>query len=202
MSKFIRKRVGLNEFKDISPHLKESKMLDFGCGIGRHLIYSEEMGIDSYGIDLSENAIQTAKKWALKKGIKNIENKIIQGEGNSLPWSNDFFDFAISHGVLDSMSDKIAQSSCLELARVLKKGGLFYCDLISGDDSKHSPDYHEEEIVQENHENGTIQNYYNFEKINALFNPKFKMIECHLIRRENKITQAYGSRYHVVLQRL
>ena len=50
-SKYIYKQVGLDLFK--KKHLaKDPKLLVFGCGIGRHLIYSYKLGINTYGIDL------------------------------------------------------------------------------------------------------------------------------------------------------
>ena len=36
-------------------------LLDFGCGIGRHLQMAIEMGMDAYGVDISEEAITYAK---------------------------------------------------------------------------------------------------------------------------------------------
>lgn len=200
ISKFVRKRIGLNEFQDVKPDAKGCRILDFGCGIGRHVMYCDEMGIESYGVDLSETAISIAKQWARQNGIERVDSKIVQGEASTLPWESGFFDFAISHGVLDSMSFANARQSCAELHRVLKRGGLFYCDLVSGDDSNHSREYCGEEIVKTGHESGTIQNYYNAQKINELIGGLFKIVECNLVRRENIHTGVYTSRYHAVLE--
>ena len=40
------------------------KMLDLGCGIGRHVIYGNENNIDTYGFDLSQEAINYAQEFA------------------------------------------------------------------------------------------------------------------------------------------
>ena len=42
--------------------LKGSKLLDVGCGKGRHATYFNKKGMDVVGIDLSLNSINTAKK--------------------------------------------------------------------------------------------------------------------------------------------
>jgi SAM-dependent methyltransferase len=67
-SKYIRKRVGLNEFVDVHNYSDNPKVLDLGCGIGRHIIYGLDMKLDMYGIDLSEVAIdQFCKKMGKAK---------------------------------------------------------------------------------------------------------------------------------------
>lgn len=46
---------------------KERKVLDLGCGTGRHIVYFAKRGFDVYGIDISPQAIKLTKSW-LKKG--------------------------------------------------------------------------------------------------------------------------------------
>lgn len=41
---------------------ERAKVLDLGCGKGRHAIYLNQLGFDVTGIDLSENSIATANK--------------------------------------------------------------------------------------------------------------------------------------------
>lgn len=199
VSRFIRKRTGLNEFTDVISNAVNSRILDIGCGIGRHVIFCHEMGLKAYGIDISAEAIDVALKWA-KKNIDDPEKKIINGDIQKMPWANSFFDFVVSHGVLDSMSFNFAQEACRETARILKPHGLFYCDLISGDDSEHAREYSGEETITALHENGTVQSYFNYTKINKLINGYFKIIEAKIIRQENVLTGNFFSRYHLVLK--
>lgn len=202
ISKFIRKRVGLSEFQDTVSGSSEGRVLDLGCGIGRHVIYCHEMGLEAHGIDLSDKAIQVAVQWAGKKGLINPESKICQGDIRHMPWGNGYFRYAVSHGVLDSMPFDIARTACAELARVMLVGGLFYCDVISGDDSQHAREFSGEEIVTTTHEQGTIQFYFNFAKIQSMIDGVFEIEECNLIRRENVTRGGYTARYHLVLRRL
>lgn len=200
VSKYIRKRVGLNELLEICS-TKTPKLLDLGCGIGRHIIYASKMGIEAYGIDLSEFAIQKAIEWAEAEGVPKPKERIKQGDIRNLPWADGYFDFVVSHGVLDSMNFEIAKGAIKEVARVLKESGLFYCDLISGDDSFHAREYAGEEFVETQHEQGTVQSYFNFSKIKHLIKGYFEIEECVLIKRENVVSGGYGSRYHLVLRR-
>lgn len=202
VSKFICKRIGLNEFCDVAPASIQGRVLDLGCGIGRHVIYCHDMGLDAYGIDLSSKAVQVAVEWAAQKGLNDPGRKVREGDIRKLPWDDGYFNYAISHGVLDSMPFEIARAACLELARKMVKGGLFYCDLISGDDSKHSREYSGEEVVATNHEQGTVQLYFNLPKIHAMIDGAFEIVECVLIRREEVLRGGYASRYHLTLRKV
>jgi ubiquinone/menaquinone biosynthesis C-methylase UbiE len=201
MSRFVRKRIGLNTFLDMSLLESDSKFLDLGCGIGRHVIYCYEMGLEAYGIDLSETAISVARDWGSKQGIPLVEKILVQGDICALPFSDQFFRYAISHAVLDSMPFEMARVAVAELARVMQPGGIFYCDLIAGDDSGHSMEFAGEEIIETLHENSTIQSYFDVNKIEYLFKDQFKIQDLHIVRRENLLSGSYTSRYHVVVER-
>lgn len=202
VSKFICKRIGLEEFRETGPGSVQGRVLDLGCGIGRHVIYCHEMGLDAYGVDLSDAAIKVAGKWAEQKKLPEPEERIRQGDVRYLPWKDGYFRYAISHGVLDSMPFEIARAACIELARVMEVGGLFYCDLISGDDSRHAREFSGEEVVKTSHEQGTIQLYFNLSKTQSLLEGVFEIEECNLIRRENVLRGGYSSRYHLILRRI
>ena len=202
VSKYIRKKTGLDEFTDVCSSPENSKILDLGCGIGRHIKYCSEMGLDAYGIDLSEIAVNYGRDWLLKSGISDSCDRILQGDVQHLPWEDENFSFALSHGVLDSMSWETSRNACKDLARTMVKGGLFYCDLISGDCSSHYREYSGEEIVKTLHENNTTQLYFNMQKILDLFTGYFKIRACKLIREENVLESGFSSRYHLVLSKI
>ncbi|ADM72609.1 hypothetical protein GMA19_04855 [Paenibacillus polymyxa E681] len=200
-AKYITKRVGLQDYKTIHTHQAQPRFLDVGCGIGRHIIFSKQMGLDSYGIDLSDEAIMKARAWASSAGIDHIECKIVAGSITKMPWNDGFFQFAGSNGVFDSMNFEIAKEGIRETARVLEKEGLFYCDLISGDDSNHSREFTGEEISGTGHEQGTVQMYYNYSKILDLIGSNFAIEEITMIRNENILTGFFHSRYHLILRK-
>ena len=202
VSKYVRKRTGLNNVEDIVAGSSPRRVLDLGCGIGRHVMYYHDMRLEAYGVDLSEYAIETAKEWAAMRDAPEIVSRVQAADAQELPWSDGFFQFAVSHGVLDSMSFEIAKATTRELARVMAPEGLFYCDLISGNDSQHAREYSGEEVAEGQHETDTVQLYFNFELIKSLFGSLFEIVECNLIRREDVFKGGYTSRYHVVLRKL
>jgi SAM-dependent methyltransferase len=117
-----------------------------------------------------------------------------------MPFADGSFDFCVSHGVLDSMPFTIARDAMKETARCLKPGALFYLDLVAGDDREHYPEFSGEEVVQEAHENGTIQSYFNWGKILELAGSEWVVKEAFLIRKTSVTSPAFHSRYHIVLE--
>jgi ubiquinone/menaquinone biosynthesis C-methylase UbiE len=200
-SRHLRKQTGLREFREVSSLDGPVRLLDLGCGIGRHVVFAHQMGLEAYGIDLSEVAIRTARQWATEIGAAALEARLVQGDLRRLPWADRFFPYVVSHGVLDSMPFALAQEAMQEVARVMSVGGLFYCDLISGDDAAHAREYAGEEVVSTSHEAGTVQSYFNYSKITQLVRDRFEVLEASLIRRENVLSGHYHARYHLVLKR-
>lgn len=199
VSKYIRKKKSLEEFEKFS---NMNRCLDLGCGIGRHVIFLDDMGFEVYGIDLSYEAIKYAENWCDKLNKCKLKDRLLVGSAVSMPYKSNFFDFIVSHGVIDSMSFDIAKKTIEEVHRVIRKGGLFYFDVISGCDYEHYREYDGEEIVNSKHEYGTIQSYFNWNKINLLIENKFKIKECVLIQRESVVSKLKDSRYHIIVEKL
>lgn len=200
-SKYIHKRTGFDSLDKKHNLATKPKVLDLGCGIGRHIIFSNAMQAEAYGIDLSQSAIDIAIEWAKKENISGPEKRIVQGDITNMPFENNFFDFIISHGVLDSMSEENCQNAIIDSHRVLKDGGYFYCDLISGDDSYHNTNFCGEEVVQTEHEKDTIQLYFNNSFIEKMFSKYFEPVEKILVKRESLLIGQYTSRYHIVFRK-
>jgi ubiquinone/menaquinone biosynthesis C-methylase UbiE len=199
VSRFIRKRIGIDEFRDVTAGLPpRPTMLDLGCGIGRHLVYGAEMNFDVHGIDLSAEAVAAARR-RLGTILPDAAARVVAGSSAQLPWSDDFFDLAVCHGVLDSMQFDAALASIAEVRRVLKPGGLFYCDLISGDETGRPPDFAGEVVVEREHERGTIQSYFNRAQIERI-SKGFDVLDCVLIRRADVLKNRHKGRWHVVLR--
>lgn len=205
---FYKSGVGIttyNNYKNINNHNgggSKLKALDFGCGIGRQTLLMREFNIDSYGIDISKYAIDNAKKLSKKFGI-DIDFRVFNG--NKIPFDDNFFDFTVSYGVLDSMPFKLAKILIKEIERVSKK--YFFVTLI-GEDSvsdfkniTHNT-FSGEIEVQEEHENGTIQSFFNKDKIQELIkNTNLKIKWGEKIKNISMTSNSCHSRYYIVLEK-
>ena len=200
ISKYITKRTGLKEFNSKYDSLDKIKVLDFGCGIGRHVRTLNEFNIDGYGFDLSSEAINTAKQNFQELGLLSLVEKVIVADIVKLPYEDKYFNFMLSHGVLDSMPYSIAKDGLLELSRCLKDNGRIYFDLISEIGYDCSGSF--EKTIQENHEHNTIQTYFNEDRINDLIKDIFVIEEIILKSSLNVVNKTTVARYHVVVKKL
>ena len=100
------------------------KILDLGCGSGRHLVYLVKNGFDVYGFDIAEKGLEIAKQW-LKEN--NLSADFKAGSlYERLPYQDNFFEAiistqAINHGLIEDIRMAIK-----EIERVLKSGGLIF----------------------------------------------------------------------------
>ncbi len=198
LNRFIRKKTGINQFRDIYNPLLPLIALDFGCGIGRNVLLFEEFGIKGYGIDISSNAINTAKELA---EYFQPENRDLQGRFQSindtkLPFDDQFFDFAVCDSVLDSMNFNIAQEIVSELDRTVKK--YLFVTLIAGTGDTAAT----EVIVDSIHENGTIQSFFTEAKIEKLIqNTGWTIKWMSLIQEKQITTGVVNARYFAVFEK-
>lgn len=113
------------------PRLKDEnavRVLDLGCGIGRHVILLAENGFETYGIDSSRAGIDECTG---RLEAENLRAQVTHGEMNSLPYDDAFFDFVLCWNVIYHGMRKDMISALGEIDRVLRVGGLLYMTLIS-----------------------------------------------------------------------
>lgn len=97
------------------------RVLDLGCGTGRHLVYLAKEGFEVCGVDISPTGLEYTRRWLEAEGLKA---ELKQSDMTEIPYPDEFFDGAISihviyHGTLAQMRKALA-----ELYRTLKPGGL------------------------------------------------------------------------------
>ncbi len=100
------------------------KVLDLGCGSGRHTVYLAKRGFKVYGLDISPEGIRLAKQW-LRKEEQNARLK--RGSVyEKLPYRTNFFDAIISTQVLHHARIEDIRKTIKEMERVLKPGGFIF----------------------------------------------------------------------------
>jgi SAM-dependent methyltransferase len=194
LNRFVRKKYGNDSFKDVLELPNNPKALDLGCGIGRQTILMKEFGFDSFGVDISQVALDQAKEIAKSLG-HNLDKNFLLLEEPLLPFENNFFDIAISDSVLDSMEFSFALKYIAELNRTVKS--LVYLNLISSEGNQAT-----DVLVEGAHEHGTIQSYYNTSRINELIkDTEFEIIQLNINKIENLLNESTSARFNVVLRK-
>ena len=110
---------------------KSLKILDVGCGTGRHSIEMTKRGYSVTGIDLSESQLARARE---KAAIENLKIDFQKHDARNLPFNNEF-DAAIMlcEGGFPLMETDEMNFQILEnAAKALKKGGKFIFTTLNG----------------------------------------------------------------------
>lgn len=100
------------------------RILDLGCGTGRHLIFFLKKGFDVYGLDGSPNGLEITKNWLAEENLSS--ELICQKIEHTFPYNNRFFDAVISIQVLHHNLIKDILFTVSEIERILKLEGFIF----------------------------------------------------------------------------
>lgn len=109
-----KRQMFLNELDNVD--FKNKKVLEFGCGPGGNIEYLTSKDCELiYGVDISQNMIDMAKK-----SLSNHKNVSIQKiDGIHLPFDNNQFDIVFTSTVLQHVTDDNMLAQIIaEMARV------------------------------------------------------------------------------------
>ena len=112
------------------PKYGVKRILDLGCGNGRHLVYFGKAGYQVYGSDLSDWGLKAASRWL---GEEEISSRLALADMQVLPFANASFDAILSFRVLQYNLFADIRATFLEIERVLRPDGLLVMDLLRFD---------------------------------------------------------------------
>ena len=94
------------------------KVLEIGCGVGTDGAQFAKAGADYTGIDLTEAAIELARK---RFALSDLNGEFRVSDAENLDFDDESFDLVYSHGVLHHTPD--IRAAVREIHRVLKPRG-------------------------------------------------------------------------------
>ena len=97
-ARYLKRRIGIENWEI---KRKVGRVLDAGCGVGRHVLFFQEQGLKAHGIDISDEAVKVGNVWLKSKGLKPT---LKTASVTELPFRNDYVDVVISHETLDHIS--------------------------------------------------------------------------------------------------
>jgi len=125
-------------YTDITPPVEEhvkifkkrkyAKILDLGCGTGRHSIFLAQKGFRVYASDISKTGVAITKKKAKSLNL-NMKFKVF--DMKKIPYPANYFDaviciFTLGHGLLKDNKKTID-----EIYRILKQRGMLVTEFMS-----------------------------------------------------------------------
>lgn len=98
-------------------NLDNIKVLDIGSGVGLtdRFLTSEIKGL--YGVDISEGAVENAKK-------RNSNVNYTAYDGRKLPFEDNYFDLTFAINVMHHVEPSMWENFVNEMRRVIKPGGI------------------------------------------------------------------------------
>lgn len=183
-----------------------SHILDLGCGRGRHAINLARKGYQVTGIDLSIQAIQTAKKKVNQLNLQNVDF-LVRDMRNPLPQT---FDAVVNlfttfgYFLYNEENARVLDS----VVQMLKPGGIFVLDYLNARkvrtsfDSSDSGTFHDIDYDIERYlKNGAIYKNIHFKKEDTgaqkTYSERVKLYELDWFEREMskrrlKMDHVYG----------
>jgi len=159
------------------------RVLDLGCGAGRHLIYVATQGFEAHGIDISETGLNLTRDRLRKR---NLEAHIVKCSMNLLPYVDSCFDAVISLHTIYHQKLRGVQETTSEIRRTLKKKGLLLINFLTKRTYSYGKGVKVEEntfVEQEGVEKGVLHHFTDEEEIQRLFED-FKIINLKLSEKE------------------
>jgi ubiquinone/menaquinone biosynthesis C-methylase UbiE len=162
---------------------KDMRLLDLGCGAGRHTVYMAKQGFEAHGIDISETGLSLAKE-RLKR--QNLDVYLLKCDMKMLPYIGFCFDAVVCFSAIYHQRLKGIKDTISEIQRTLKKNGLLLVNFLSKRTYIYGKGAKVEEntfVRQEGPEKGVLHHFTDEEEIRRLFK-NFKIINLKLFEKE------------------
>jgi|TARA_B100001964_G_C14152506_1_gene562739 SAM-dependent methyltransferase len=117
--------------KDIVKHFnlkKNNKVLDIGCGKGFLVKDLLNLGIDAYGIDVSQYALENCEK--------EVVGRLKIGSAEKLPFPDNSFDAVISINTIHNLSKSECLKAVQEIERLAPGKGFIQVDSYKNEEQK------------------------------------------------------------------
>ncbi|HEY40346.1 MAG TPA: class I SAM-dependent methyltransferase [Dehalococcoidia bacterium] len=99
------------------------RILDLGCGDGRHLHFFSGLGYQISGLDYAPSALYLAGEWLTGE---NLSAELVCADMTGIPWRDEQFDAVISCLVINHNPVERIRRTIEEIYRVLKSGGWLF----------------------------------------------------------------------------
>lgn len=156
------------------------RILDLGCGTGRHTLLFAKEGFETYATDIAPTGIKLTKELLAKNGL---EAKIVKHDmKNKFPFEDNFFDAVISIQVIHHNRLKNIRKTISEIYRMLKSKGLLFVTVPKGKSPYQGKKFKKIErntfMPTEGREKGVAHHYFSKAELEREFS-KFRKVKVY-----------------------
>jgi SAM-dependent methyltransferase len=116
----------------VAEQLKEKhgklRVLDLGCGVGRHALHFARLGFETVAIDMAEAGLAELRANADREAVI-IETRL--APMTALPFEDGAFDYVLAFNVIYHGDPDIVGATVAEIRRVLRAGGTYQGTMLS-----------------------------------------------------------------------
>ena len=158
------------DFADDLKREGAKKVLDLGCGAGRHSILLGKAGFQGVALDISETALKTLEARLNTTSIDNVT--LVRHDMLELPFIDDYFDGVICTNVLHHGRLVQIRKATREVRRVMKQGASVFvvalstADFRRGNGRKLEPNTY---VFTEGEERGIIHHFFPRRELESCF---------------------------------
>lgn len=180
---FLEAHPDMKRIASLFKQKKLNRILDLGCGTGRHLILLSKMGFEVYGIDASPKALEVSRQWLEEEGMyANLQLNRIE---HRFPFGDNIFNAVISIQVIHHNLLKDIIFTIKEIERVLKRNGYIFITFPILKGGGRIDEWELKEIEKGTYipltgpEKDLPHHFFTLEEINDLFS-SFNLIEIYI----------------------
>jgi ubiquinone/menaquinone biosynthesis C-methylase UbiE len=146
------------------------RVLDLGCGAGRHSIFLGKAGFQFVARDISETALRILESRLKTDSLSNVT--LVKHEMWDLPFVNDYFDGSVCTNVLHHGKLVQIRQATKELHRVMNKGASAFIIALSTADFRKGNGRKLESntyVFTEGEERGIIHHFFPRKELESCF---------------------------------
>jgi ubiquinone/menaquinone biosynthesis C-methylase UbiE len=146
------------------------RVLDLGCGAGRHSIFLGKAGFQLTALDISETALKTLEGRLRTASIDNVN--LVRHEMLELPFIDDYFDGVVCTNVLHHGLLAEIKRTSLEIHRVMRRGASAFIVALSTADFRRGNGRRLERntyVFTEGEERGIVHHFFPRQELESCF---------------------------------
>lgn len=169
----------------------KTRILDLGCGAGRHVFFLGCENFIPYGLDISQSGVDYTKQLLKDNGMSIYSENVVCSPFEAIPFSDEFFDGIVAYGSLYYSKLDGIETAIKEMYRILKPGGKAFVFIRGVYDYRYGCG----ELIEENtfiikcedcqkaafNENGMVMHFFYKDEIYKLFE-KFSSVKIDEMR--------------------